>query len=174
MRARGLLDSTLVVITGDHGQEFNDTGKNFWGHGSAFSRYQTGVPMLLYVPGQAGGVVRHLTTHFDVMPTLLREHFGCTTPAQDFSVGRSLLDPSERHPLVISEYADFAIVERDRIAVVRKHGMQMVAPDYSELELPLDGDATRGALEQNTRFYKSLGPRRPATGEGAGLISTLE
>jgi uncharacterized protein len=174
MRARGLLESTIVVITGDHGQEFNDTGQNFWGHGSAFSRYQTGVPMLLYVPGQPGGVVRHLTTHFDVVPTLLRDHLGCVSPAENFSVGRSLFDPSERHPLVISEYTDFAIVQRDRIAVVRKHGMQMVAPDYSKLDLPLDAKATRGALEQNTRFYKSVGPRRSPAGEGAGMISTGE
>src|SRR5690606_36293306 len=34
LRARGLLEHTIVLITGDHGQEFNDTGLNFWGHGS--------------------------------------------------------------------------------------------------------------------------------------------
>jgi uncharacterized protein len=163
MRARGLLESSVVVVTGDHGQEFNDTGQNFWGHGSGFSRFQTGVPMLLYVPGEKGRVARHLTTHFDVVPTLLRDHFGCTSPFDGYSVGRSLFDSSDRYPLVISEYADFAIVQRDRIAVVRKHGMEIVAPDYTKFDSPLQGSAARLALEQNTRFYKSFGPERAIT-----------
>jgi membrane-anchored protein YejM (alkaline phosphatase superfamily) len=165
LRKGGLLDSTIVVITGDHGQEFNDTGRNYWGHGSAFSRYQTGVPMLLYVPGKQAAVISHRTTHFDVAPTLLREHLGCTSALETFSVGRSLFDPAERHPLVLSEYADFAIVERDRISVVRKQGMQTFTPDYSKLESPLDSDATRSALEQKARFYKSVPNRRSSAVE---------
>ena len=44
--------------------------------------------------------------------------------------------------------------------ILRGNGMQMVAPDYSELELPLDGDATRGALEQNTRCSPSVANTR--------------
>jgi membrane-anchored protein YejM (alkaline phosphatase superfamily) len=174
MRKGGLLESTLVVITGDHGQEFNDTGGNFWGHGSAFSRYQTGVPMLLYVPGQQAAVVRHRTTHFDVAPTLLREHLGCTSALETFSVGRSLFDPAERHPLVLSEYADFAIVERDRITVVRKHGMQTFTPDYAKLESPLDSGATRSALEQKARFYRSVPDRSLPRSEHTRSTSSVE
>ena len=30
----GLADNTVVVITSDHGQEFNDSGHNNWGAGS--------------------------------------------------------------------------------------------------------------------------------------------
>src|SRR5947209_10248830 len=26
-----LLDSTVLIITGDHGEEFNDSGLNYWG-----------------------------------------------------------------------------------------------------------------------------------------------
>jgi membrane-anchored protein YejM (alkaline phosphatase superfamily) len=155
IRERALLENTIIVITGDHGQEFNDAGKNYWGHASNFTRYQTGVPMLLYVPGRQGAVVDHRTTHFDIAPTLLNEHLGCSSPLDTFSVGRSLFDPSDRDPLVLSEYADFAILQDDSIAVVRKHGVQMFAPDYSRIESALDPGATRAALEQQTRFYKS-------------------
>lgn len=172
MRERGLLESTIVVITGDHGQEFNDTGKNYWGHASAFSRYQTSVPMLLYIPGQQAAVVRHRTTHFDIAPTLLREQLGCTAALETFSVGRSLFDPAERHPLLLSEYADFAIVQRDRITVVREQGMQMFTPDYAKLESPLDADAARAALEQKTRFYKSVANQRSSNGEDIRLTSS--
>lgn len=159
LRQRRLLESTIVVITGDHGQEFNDTSRNFWGHGSAFNRYQTGVPMLLYVPNERPRIVSHRTTHFDVAPTLLRDHLACSATLESFSVGRSLFDSADRYPLVLSEYADFAIVARDRIAVVRAEGLQMFTPDYAELDSPLDAAAARAALEQKTRFYKAVAER---------------
>ncbi|MFL6575479.1 MAG: DUF3413 domain-containing protein [Povalibacter sp.] len=152
---RGLLENTIVVITGDHGQEFNDAGKNYWGHNSNFTRYQTGVPMLLYVPGQQGSVVRHRTTHFDVAPTLLHDYLGCTSQFSAFSVGHSLFDPTDREPLLLSEYADFAIVDRGRIALVRDAGMRVLDSEYSPTHEPLDPEVAHAALEQKTRFYRS-------------------
>jgi uncharacterized protein len=165
MHARALLESTIVVITSDHGQEFNDSGLNFWGHGSAYSRAQIRIPLVLYDPRRAGEVVSHTTSHFDVVPTLLQEHFGCTTPLDAFSVGRSLFDAAERHPFVLSEYSDFAIVQRDRITVIREQGMQMFAHDYSEIDAPLDAAAARAAIEQKTRFYRAVPLRSHKSGE---------
>jgi membrane-anchored protein YejM (alkaline phosphatase superfamily) len=157
LRAHALFERSVVVITGDHGQEFNDTGRNYWGHGSNFTRYQTGVPLLLYAPTLRPRVIRHRTSHFDVAPTLMREVLGCSGAIESFSVGRSLFEPGGRDPLVLSEYADFAIVRPDHIAVVRKHGLKVVAAeDYSPLQRRLDPTATRAALEQKTRFYKPL------------------
>lgn len=167
LQHKGLLANTIVVITGDHGQEFNDNGLNYWGHGSNFTRYQTGVPLLVYSPGNAAGVVSHRTSHFDVAPTLLREHLGCSGALATFSVGRSLVEPGGREPLVLSEYADFAIVQRHRIAVVRKQGMRIFAPDYSELDVALDPAVARAALEQKTRFYKPMRHHARPRVEGA-------
>jgi membrane-anchored protein YejM (alkaline phosphatase superfamily) len=99
--------------------------------------------------------VSHRTTHFDVVPTLMREYLGCSADPATFSVGRSLTEPGGRDPLVFSEYADFAIVQQDRIAVVREHGMQIFGPDYAELDVALDPAVARAALEQKMRFYKS-------------------
>lgn len=154
LQTRRLLDSTVVVLTGDHGQEFNDSGLNYWGHNSAYNRYQTGVPFVLHIPTLGRGAFAHRTTHFDVVPTLLRYQLGCAAPMEYFSVGRSLFDASDRHPLVLSDYADFAIVQRDRIAVVREQGLQMLGADYSEIDASLHPEVARAALEQKTRFYK--------------------
>ena len=44
VEARGLLKNSVVLITGDHGQEFNDNRRNYWGHDSNFTPLQTGVP----------------------------------------------------------------------------------------------------------------------------------
>jgi membrane-anchored protein YejM (alkaline phosphatase superfamily) len=156
LRDRALLESSIVVITGDHGQEFNDTGRNYWGHGSNFTRYQIGVPLIVRKPGAPPGVVRHRTSHFDVAPTLMRDALGCSTPLESYSVGRPLFEAGGRDPLVVSEYADFAIVRPDQIAVVRKHGLKVLAPDYAPIDASLDPTITRAALEQKTRFYKPL------------------
>ena len=32
------IDKTIIVITADHGEEFNDTGKNYWGHNGNFTK----------------------------------------------------------------------------------------------------------------------------------------
>ncbi|MBW2704672.1 MAG: sulfatase-like hydrolase/transferase, partial [Deltaproteobacteria bacterium] len=40
LEASGLLDNTIVIITSDHAEEFNDNGADYWGHGSNFTRWQ--------------------------------------------------------------------------------------------------------------------------------------
>ena len=155
VEARGLLEKSVIVITGDHGQEFNDNGRNYWGHGSNFTRFQTGVPLLLYSPTLAPASHSHRTTHFDVMPTLMREYLACDMPFSSYSVGRSLFEPGDRDTLLLSEYSDFAIVTADRIAVIRKQGMEVRDTDYTELEGGrLAPEAIETALEQKSRFYR--------------------
>lgn len=59
---------TLLVVTGDHAESFQDDGCFF--HGSRLSDAQTQVPALFWganVPQQA---VRRMTSHVDVLPTL--------------------------------------------------------------------------------------------------------
>ena len=85
----------------------------------------------------------------------MRDYLGCTDPFSTHSVGRPLLEAGGRDTLLMAEYADFAIVERDRIAVVREHGLDVVGLDYSELpDDSLRPAALRDALEQKTRFYR--------------------
>ena len=46
LRRRELLDSLLVIITSDHGMEFDENGLGFYGHGTSYSRYQMHTPLL--------------------------------------------------------------------------------------------------------------------------------
>jgi hypothetical protein len=46
---RGLLDRTVVVVTGDHGEEFGD--HRWFGHGSQLYEESIHVPLLLHGPG---------------------------------------------------------------------------------------------------------------------------
>lgn len=148
----GWLDNSVVIVTGDHGQEFNDSGQNYWGHASNFTRYQTGVPLLVYAPDLTAGVHEHRTTHFDVLPTVMRNYLGCDEPFFTYSVGRSLFEPGGREIIVMSEYADFAIMHADQTAIVREHGMEVRDANHFRLDDRLDPRAVEAALEQKTRF----------------------
>ena len=112
MKQRGLLENSVIVITGDHGQEFNDNRRNYWGHSSNFTRYQTGVPLLLVLPHAGAGLASASNHAFrrraDADARVPRLH----KPFSSYSVGRSLFEPGGRETLVLSEYADFAIVLR--------------------------------------------------------------
>lgn len=107
---RGLLESTIVLITGDHGTEFYERG--FWGHTSAFSPEQTKVPLILYIPGRAERLVDVITSHLDIPSTLL-ELMGCTTPPNQYSLGNPLTSHTEEHQgyVVSSGWAESALID---------------------------------------------------------------
>ncbi len=106
LEERGLLDSTLVVITGDHGEEFLEHGR--WGHNSAFVSSQMRPPLVLHVPGAAPAEHQELTSHLDVAPTLLRA-LGVTNPPSDYSQGLDLLGPERRRFAVLADWYSIAV-----------------------------------------------------------------
>jgi arylsulfatase A-like enzyme/uncharacterized membrane protein YbhN (UPF0104 family) len=71
LRERGLYDDLTIVVTSDHGEEFNDHG-GFW-HGTTLYDEQVRVPLLVKLPQsrRAGTVVRHWVQSIDLMPTVL-------------------------------------------------------------------------------------------------------
>src|SRR5262249_18757978 len=77
LERRGLLQSTIIIVTSDHGMEFDENGLGFIGHGTAFSDYQLHTPMLVHWPSRPPGRVVRRTSHNDLAPTLVTELFPC-------------------------------------------------------------------------------------------------
>jgi len=98
-----LLANTVVIITSDHGQEFNELRQNFWGHNSNFSEYQVRVPLIIRWPEKLAKQVYTTTSHEDIIPSLLTEGLGCQNATSDYSTGFSLFDeeifPKQRNLL---------------------------------------------------------------------------
>lgn len=71
LKRRGLYDRATIVVTADHGEEFNDHG-GFW-HGTTLYDEQLHIPLFIKMPnGQyAGSTRREWVQHVDIMPTLL-------------------------------------------------------------------------------------------------------
>jgi arylsulfatase A-like enzyme len=70
LRELGLAESTLVVFTSDHGEEFLEHGASF--HGRGVYGEVARIPLLMWGAGvPAGRVVEQTVRSIDVMPTLL-------------------------------------------------------------------------------------------------------
>ena len=104
LRTSALAGNTVVIVAGDHGEEFNDLGLNYWGHNGNFSEYQTHTPFVIYWPGATPRIVEGITSHQDLAPTLMRRVLGCRNDIADYSTGVDLLGdvPADRDLLVES------------------------------------------------------------------------
>ena len=100
LKRLGLYQNTLVLITGDHAQEYNENHKNYWGHNYKFSQYQIGVPLIVHQPeSEAPDSARqltHRTTHYDLVPTLMHDYLGVQNDPVDYCAGRLLSDTTPR------------------------------------------------------------------------------
>ncbi len=117
-----LLKNTVVIITSDHGSEFNDTHQDLWGHASGFTRYQTQVPMVIYWPGSKPKKIHHLTSHYDIVPLLMQRVLGCLNPIKDYSVGEPILQAGHRPYLIAAGYVNHAILTKKRITIIYPQG----------------------------------------------------
>lgn len=86
LKARGLYDKTVIVVTGDHGEGFGEHGIDL--HGYHLYAAQTKVPLIIRVPGTEPSVVTTPASHVDVLPTLANLS-GYASSAD--MLGRSLL-----------------------------------------------------------------------------------
>lgn len=111
LEEQGLLDNTIVVITGDHGEEFMEKGR--WGHNSTFSQEQIRVPMLIHIPGREPGETSIMTSHLD-MPATIMAALGVELDPTTYSYGSDLFAPEYR---------------RDYTVVSDWHGNTLITPE---------------------------------------------
>lgn len=118
-----LLDNSIVIITSDHGQEFNENNLNYWGHASNYSTYQVQVPLIIHWPGKGSRKFKHLTTHYDLMPTLLSRVFNCKNSFADYSIGNDLFNMNRNIQFILlGSYANMGIIEQDRLTTLHVSG----------------------------------------------------
>ncbi|BDD12739.1 hydrolase (plasmid) [Fulvitalea axinellae] len=152
---KGLADNTIVIITGDHGQEFNDNKQNYWGHGSNFTDAQIRVPLIVKWPGRAPQKISRMTTHYDVVPTLMARWLGCENLASDYAFGKDLFGRASRNWLISGSYDNFGVVEDDRITVTFPTGnYEIYDRDMNELNENIRAETINAALGEVNTFYR--------------------
>jgi arylsulfatase A-like enzyme len=199
LKSAGKAESVLVVVVGDHGEEFQEHGK--MGHGRSLYGEVLRVPILFYAPGlvSAGGRLGRATL-LDVFPTVLdllrfhdeRDEREAGAPKVD---GRSRADALRTGEPAASEgegilfHLDYReghalAFERDRRKLLLARSPYAkelfdMADDPSESR-PRRDDPARGELsEELARFYNTLSahalPRRLAQvpGEDAKKLQAI-
>ncbi|WP_191118033.1 DUF3413 domain-containing protein [Vibrio campbellii] len=122
LEANELLANTIVVITSNHGSEFNETNTNSWGANSNYSRYQLQVPMVIHWPGMLPAEFTHSTSHLDLSVTLLQDMLGVSSNPYDYSSGRNLFDESRRRWILAGDTREIALITGSQTTVIDKFG----------------------------------------------------
>lgn len=164
LKEKRLLDSTIVVITGDHGEEFFENG--FWGHTSSFDDYQLKTAFVMHYPGVGRRIIRRISSHHDLVPTLM-ESLGCVSPAGEYSQGLSLLR-DEEHAYITAANWDTAVMIDKEVKIVYSTEMYNMGSftvhnkgDYAVISAPARILKQKNAqlldvLVRMSEFYKKM------------------
>lgn len=110
LKQHQLLDNTIVILVGDHGEEFMEHG--FWGHNSTFVNEQIRTPLVIYAPNKPAAVIETMTSHADIVPTLM-PMLGVTNPKSDYSIGFNLFGDETRDYAYIADWDRLAYVDSE-------------------------------------------------------------
>jgi uncharacterized protein len=133
LQRRGLLRKTIVVVTGDHGEEFGENGR--FGHGGGYGDFQVRTPLIFHYPGVKPGRMSKMTSHVDLLPTTLKL-LGIRNPPRDYCQGLDLLGAERRSYVVATGYSNGALVADDGYRLVfpiggyRLSTMDILDSDY--------------------------------------------
>lgn len=153
-----LADNTVVLITGDHGEEFNELRQNYWTHNGNFSDFQLRTAFVLYWPGRAPQRQAKVSSHEDFAPTLMRHALGCSSDIADYSTGQDLFDatsPAAR-PLLAESWSQRAIRDGEKTYLFDGFGRTSVLDRRYRVipDAQADPNAVRRSWEMLTRFQK--------------------
>ncbi len=156
LKAAGLDDNTLIIMSSDHGYEFDDLGLGYYGHASNFGQYQLRATLMMHWPGRPAQVYTYRSSHFDLPATLLQGLFGCSNPPSDYSVGTNLFSDKPWQWIIAASYAAHAVVQPDRIMVSEPGGFaEVLGPDYRPpADARLDPALIEESLRAMRRFYR--------------------
>ena len=151
LKARGLDERTIVIITSDHGDDLYDPGSTL-GHGTNFfgGDQSTHIPFFVRAPGitRPGSRIDTLARNIDVAPTLLAL-LGKPAPASWRGVD---LGPAIRGDVPDLELPIFG--ETCYLFFPKREAMQALAAD--ERARLLDASGARNTLEVDDRFDDNI------------------
>jgi len=108
--------NTVVAVTGDHGESFWDDGR--FSHTSFLSIAQLHVPLILSIPGRGPERIERVSSHVDVIPTLM-DAAGIELDPSTYSDGHSLISEVRDQALA----AQFSLGYPQEFALIRTQGL---------------------------------------------------
>ncbi len=163
VKAEGLLDKSIIVVVGDHGEEFME--HNYVDHGPTLCEHQLHVPMMIRFPGGVGArTVKDAVRTIDLYPTVF-DAMGLKGP--DNVDGKSLLPMlrGEKEELPIHAESDYRLFvhlraskQGDKKVIVdledgKKELYDFVKDPDEKTDLSATDERTTYEMEQYTRTW---------------------
>ena len=147
LEKQGLLDNTIIIVTGDHGEEFMEKGA--WGHNSDFVDEQIHTPMVMWMPGLAHRVIDDVSSHLDIGTTLM-QILGAPKDSGSYSLGANLFEIADRPFVVSSDWHSISVITKDmkyRIPYASRGTDNWLPTDRNDS--PYSGEAITEVLKRN-------------------------
>ncbi len=156
LKSLNLEKNTIVIISSDHGEEFNDYQTNTWGHATNFTAAQTHVPLVIYWPGMKANSYHYKTSHYDIMPFMLKRLFSVSNATEDYSVGINLLTPHNWKYLFVGSYVFYGVIAPTEIVRFYPGGLYRAysfAGKYQR-HAKLDPTLVNWYIKQRKKYFK--------------------
>jgi arylsulfatase A-like enzyme len=155
LKQQGLDKNTLIIITSDHGESFNDYHTDVWGHATGYTKEQIKVPLIIHWPGKQAQTIEYQTTHYDIPVTLLHELLAYEHPTDDYLFGKSLFRPHPSSFLMVGSYIFMAVVFPNKYYVLSSDGAIL---SYNQFAQQLTSDKMRtedysSAIKIMSKYY---------------------
>lgn len=116
MDKMGRLENTIIVISGDHGEEFWEHGS--FGHTWGLNNLQIQPAALIYYPGVKKSSIKYkYTSHQDFMPTVF-DLIGLNSDWREFTTGKSLIDYNADLDYAVSSLGILTSFKRNGYAIM--------------------------------------------------------
>ncbi|MEI6897317.1 MAG: DUF3413 domain-containing protein [Psychromonas sp.] len=126
------LDNTIVIITGSHGASFEK------GSAAQAAINNAHVPLIVLWPEKKSRRITRMTSHVDIVPTLMQEVLGVQNNASQYSNGQSLFNNSERAYILSGNLKKYVIYEEDKITQFNNNG-DVSSINWQGVELKKEG-----------------------------------
>lgn len=118
LKRNSLMRDTIVIVTGDHGEEFLEAGH--WGHNSEFHQEEIRPPFILRFPGGGSKIIRSISSHLDIQSTVAGL-IGVENPPSDYSFGINLIAGNTRQYTICSDWDNICYIDNEYKYTIPTH-----------------------------------------------------
>ena len=128
-------ENTIIIITGTHGASFEKKSSIDSTINNAH------VPLVVLWPDEEPRTITRMTSHVDIVPTLMNKLLGTQTSADQYSSGQNLFNNASRRYLLSGDLNKFVIYENNKITQFSNNG-QIKSINWQGEALDEDEDIT--------------------------------
>ena len=111
------------------------------------------IPLIIYWPKQIAKEWNQPTSHYDIVPYLMKNNFQCKNEIENYSVGKPLFDASNRPYLLVGSYVNMGILWGKRNITLSTTGSINVSDNESNLVADAVPEGVVTSVLQEMRKY---------------------